>query len=237
MRLQLYDYEIIHQKGKDNVVADMLSRSVPVVDSLGKREEGRAGSTDKWLDGMVDRVPEFPGKYPEWRLEEGKLFKFLPPRFPKLEEETACWREITAKSPRATIVQEFHDPPTIDHLGISNTIDRVQRRFYWPKMKGDIVSFVRCCKTCLGTKMEQNSPKELMGKHPAARCPWHIISTDLFGTLPRSSKGFTFILVVTDYFSKFNLFFPLRQATATAIAEIIEKCFSFVRSTTDRVVR
>lgn len=34
IRLQQYDFEILHRKGKDNVVPDALSRSVPIVDAV-----------------------------------------------------------------------------------------------------------------------------------------------------------------------------------------------------------
>lgn len=42
------------------------------------------------------------------------------------------------------------------------------------------------------------------------------------GPFPRSSSGYTQILVVSDWFTKYTLIFPLRAATAKAICRIIE---------------
>lgn len=53
--------------------------------------------------------------------------------------------------------------------------------------------------------------------------PWEIISCDLMGSFPRSSKGHKFILVVTDNFSKYSLVFPLRSSTADMVCRKLEE--------------
>lgn len=157
-----------------------------------------------------------------WRLEGNRVFKYIPNRYKDLISDELCWKELPGKRKRENLIREYHNPPTMGHMGISKTLDRVQRRYYWPKMKADIARFVTRCKVCLGCKIEQKAPAGLLGKHPVAQRPWQIISSDLFSPLPRSSKGYTFILVITDYFSKFSLLFPLRLATAKAISEVTE---------------
>ncbi|KAH0822094.1 hypothetical protein GEV33_000697 [Tenebrio molitor] len=68
-----------------------------------------------------------------------------------------------------------------------------------------------------------------MGMRHDIQRPWQMISCDLFGPLPRSGNGNEYVLVITDYFSKFPFFTPLRQATARkVIAEIEEKVFLVV---------
>lgn len=62
-----------------------------------------------------------------------------------------------------------------------------------------------------------------MVTHTKPQRPWEVISTDLLGPLPRSKRGHTFLLVVTDYLSKFSLLCPLRKATSEAVANFIEK--------------
>lgn len=53
--------------------------------------------------------------------------------------------------------------------------------------------------------------------------PWQVISSDLVGPLPRTPRGQTQILVVTDSSSKYVLLFSLRTATAKAITERLEQ--------------
>lgn len=42
------------------------------------------------------------------------------------------------------------------------------------------------------------------------------------GSLPRTKRGYNYILIVADIFSKFVLAFPLRKATAKHIVELLE---------------
>lgn len=49
-----------------------------------------------------------------------------------------------------------------------------------------------------------------------------MISTDIIGPFPRSSKGSTCVLEVVDYFSKYTLLFPMRKATAETVSRLIE---------------
>ncbi|KAG5876899.1 hypothetical protein JTB14_001183 [Gonioctena quinquepunctata] len=60
-----------------------------------------------------------------------------------------------------------------------------------------------------------------MTAQPKVSRPWEMVSTDLMGPLPRSLKGNECILVVTDYFSKYYLVFPMRTSTAEMVTRRI----------------
>lgn len=62
-----------------------------------------------------------------------------------------------------------------------------------------------------------------MVSRPYVSRPWELISADLVGPLPKSSQGHRFILVVCDYFSKFPIFIPLRNSTASKVVKAIEE--------------
>ena len=47
----------------------------------------------------------------------------------------------------------------------------------------------------------------------------------MIGPLPRSSQGFQYLSVITDYFSKYVFCKPLREATAEAIKKHLEEVF------------
>lgn len=90
-------------------------------------------------------------------------------------------------------------------------------------MRSDIASYIKRCPTCLAQKPEQVQPPGLMGNRIRPSRPWQIIAADMCGPLPRSGRGHKFILVVTDFLSKFPLLFPIRIATANAVCKAIEK--------------
>lgn len=217
IKLQQYDYEIIHRKGKENVVPDALSRSVPVVDSLEVQSNGK----DKWYDKMFNGVKNNPGKYSSWQIIEQKLFKHVRPRCPALSQPSDYWREVVPKPERIRLISETHS--TLCHLGIYKTYNHLAKTYYWPKMRADVANFIRRCSVCRAIKPEQSSPKGLMLSPQASISrPFELLCADLVGPLPRSVSGYQYIFVVADCFSKFPLFFPLRQASASKVVTILE---------------
>lgn len=49
-----------------------------------------------------------------------------------------------------------------------------------------------------------------------------MLSFDLLGPLPRSSKDYEYILLICEYFSRFVLSIPSRNATVPKILEYLE---------------
>ena len=66
-------------------------------------------------------------------------------------------------------------------------------------------------------KPEQRAPAGKYGNRRVVDKPWKIVSLDIMGPLPFSTKQIRFLLVVTDAFSKFSLLFPMCTATAQNI--------------------
>src|ERR1700712_861548 len=74
---------------------------------------------------------------------------------------------------------------------------------------------------CKAQKPEQKLPHGIMGSRMGST-PFQIIAADLMGSFPLSKKRKSFLLVVTDTFSKYSLLFPLTKATAVAVKDHIE---------------
>lgn len=62
-----------------------------------------------------------------------------------------------------------------------------------------------------------------MRSRPEVTRPWQMVSMDIMGPLPRTHSGYSLILVITDYLSKFCLLFALRKATARSVARHVEE--------------
>lgn len=88
-------------------------------------------------------------------------------------------------------------------------------------MKSD--RYVRSCVSCQKTKPEHKLPVGHMGKLLIPNKPWQIISRDFIGPAPKSSHGHQYVFVVTDNFTKFSIFFPLRRALASDVVKILEE--------------
>lgn len=228
LRLQPYNFDLVHRKGTEHTVPDMLSRLPQLSDIepasiLQLTEEvGETEPVDAWYRKMLHHVKEYGDRYPSWRAEGKILWKLVPDNH-QLKTGTADWKKVVPKEQRAKVISEHHDAPTAGHLGVHKTLQRVQHTWYWPKMRQDISKYVARCKVCQQTKYSQDCPSGLLGSRRSVDQPWIMISADLIGPFPRSTRGYKYLLVVTDTFTKFTLLFPLRAATASSVAKHLEE--------------
>lgn len=229
LRLQPYDFHLVHRKGHENVVPDLLSRTTPPIETIPSSAniiscdllEMPATIKDRWYNAMLDKVMRDPQKYCQWRVQEGRLWKNVDMSGGLLEE--ASWRLVVPKDLRPQALVECHDNPLAGHQGVLKTYKRMQRTYYWPKMRKDVATYVAKCTICQQTKYDQQLPAGVMGRRRAVDSPWQMIAADLIGPLPRSLKGFKYLLVVTDTFTKYTILRPLRAATAKLVSQHLEE--------------
>jgi hypothetical protein len=88
-------------------------------------------------------------------------------------------------------------------------------------MQEDIYKYISSCTLCQQCKNPNTKPAGEM-KSVQTRGPWDMLAIDLMGPLPTTQKGNTQLLVVVDHFSKWVELFPLRKATAQAVAQKLE---------------
>lgn len=224
VKLQQYDFEIIHRKGKEHIVPDALSRGVPVIDSMdsgvGDPEVG-IDEGDKWFSKVWRLAQMKPKRFSAWQVRGSKLFKNVKPAYPELAEESDCWREVVPRHRRTTLIRDVH--LSLSHVGVYKTYHALAKKYYWPKMRCDVATYVRKCLNCQANKPEQKPPRGLMlSSQLSVSKPFELMCADLVGPLPRTRAGHQYILTVADCFSKFAFFFPLRTATAPAICRIME---------------
>lgn len=216
LRLQAFDFDIEHRKGKENLVPDFLSRSVP------KLEEISVERVDGWLTNLRARIEKSPQKFPAFRIDNGQIFKHVRSRYPVLTGEGSQWKLVVPKGQRNQRIQECHDEPTSGHLGVFKTVDRLAQSYYWPKMEADVARYISKCQVCLQHKPVQQAPiGPMVTRYDVVR-PWQVVAMDLMGPLPKSSGGWCYILVVVDTFSKYCVTFPLRTATAQGVVRLVE---------------
>lgn len=225
VKLQQFQFKILHRKGKDMVVPDALSRSVPVVDLLSVRDDTPVLSDkidDRWYKKMLEKVTNYPLRFSSWRINNGKLWKYVKSVCQELISPKETWKLVIPKDDRRKLITLAHEPPTSGHVGVYKTFSRLCERYYWPKMRSDVENFVKRCKVCTAHKPSQQQRSDKMVSHPKANTPWEMITTDLIGPLPKSKRGNAFILVVSDYLSKFTLLFPLRKSSTETIIRHLE---------------
>ncbi|KAJ0878102.1 putative nucleotidyltransferase, Ribonuclease H [Helianthus annuus] len=93
--------------------------------------------------------------------------------------------------------------------------------YWWPKLKGDIATYVEKCLTCGKIKAEYQKPSGLLQQPEIPVWKWEHISMDFITKLPRTSKGHDMIWVIIDRLTKSAHFLPIREKDSTEkLAEI-----------------
>ena len=93
--------------------------------------------------------------------------------------------------------------------------------FYWPTMMSDCFKYYKGCEECQRFGDSQLVPAALM--HPIIKqWPFRGWGLDFIGQInPLSSKGHRFVLVATDYFTKWTEAVPLNNRTHKEVIEFI----------------
>lgn len=223
LSLQQHSMTIKHVKGKSNVVADAISR-FPICQILEYVElfELACPSRDKWYDALYREVKMGDKRSERFRIQNGKLY-YDSCGVGRKRLSNFKYKLVVPYENRKKILEECHDDPKSGHMGVQKTLNRVFDRYYWNGMAKDVKTYVKNCIICRMSKPSNEGPAGLMGKFRSSDNPWQMISADIMGPLPRSRNGYTSILVVSDWFTKFPCILPLRQAKAKNVINAIER--------------
>ena len=122
------------------------------------------------------------------------------------------------------IIRLAHDIPFTGHLGQEKMARRILQRFYWPTLFQDVRRYCEMCKECQlhGGRGGRAPliPLPIIGE------PFKRIAMDIIGPLPRTRRGNRFILVLSDYATRYPEAIPLRNITANKVAEALIDIFA-----------
>lgn len=209
LKLQSYDFVIQYRKGKDNVLADCLSRieTVQIVDQ-------------DYVE-LRKNIQKDPDKFKSFRVSGERIYKYIeePGAF---RDKRFEWKYYPPMSERTEIIHKIHDSA---HLGYDKTLNKLRETYFWPNMPTETKKFCRECIPCKTAKGININPTPAMGSQKKfCDHPWQFITLDYVGPFPASGRNrSTCLLVLTDVFTKFVLVQPFRQATASSLVHFLEQ--------------
>ena len=121
---------------------------------------------------------------------------------------------------RRNVLQRCHDDKTSGHLGTRKTLEKIRLTFYWPGLQSDVRLYIRGCDFCSRKKRPIPTKRAPMGIVQSS-FPMERIATDILGELPETKNGNKYILVVSDYFSKWTESFPMPNMEAETVVKLI----------------
>lgn len=128
---------------------------------------------------------------------------------------------------RDVVLHLSHSIPWAGHLGKNKTTARIKKYFYWPGLKADVTQFCKSCPVCqkVSLKRPHRAPLQPL---PVIGTPFERLGMDVLGPVERSRSGNRFMLVITDYATRYPEVFPLRSVKAKPIAAALVQLFSRV---------
>ena len=209
-----FDFEIHHIPGKANSCADALSR----------RLDYNQGTHD--IENVVV-LPEhiFVHAVIISNEEEGQDKEAIKPWVNphKLKRVNGIWykegrRVVTGTlTSKQAIIQSRHNPPVYGHPGISKMTQLIERNYWWPQMKLEIMDYIKGCADCQRHKVNNQPTRAALNPiYPKPEAmPFETVAIDFITKLP-VSQGYNLILTVTDHnCTKAAIFIPCNKEINT----------------------
>ena len=240
LRLAHYDLNIEFLRGKENMIADALSRVCPLQSSNSKTKDSNidvipvhhitqtapvsktrlqelrlATQSDPTLSSLTRTIHE---SWPQSKKDcPEQLLDFWSFRQDISEENELLYKNqklIMPHSERLETLKVLH----LGHYAVNKMQLRALETVYWPGINKDILKQYQSCKTCIKySKSQRNEPLQ---SHPTPEVPWHTVATDLFKT--KNSK----YLLIVDYYSRFPVLCKLGSTTSRVLVQQMKAVFA-----------
>lgn len=236
IQLASTNYRIQYKPGRVHQNADCLSRiKVAVIQEKGKQKEICLKQAEdplcihirNYLDNG-ELTEEHQVNNPVW-VKEIEFYQVIDGVLYRKDFSTKTKKRNEVKFQvvlplflRPLVLKELHDEPLSGHLAYQRTYLKVKNNYYWPSMRADIKEYCRVCEACLANT--KSTLRAFLHPHELAKAPFDVVGMDFMGPFtPPSTNGNKYIMVITDYFSKWTEIAALPDQTAVTTADCFMK--------------
>eukprot|EP00731_Ephydatia_muelleri_P018416 Em0011g456a len=132
---------------------------------------------------------------------------------------------VVPKAARCQILKQLHEGAFGGHLGEAKTLNRLRERFYWPGYSEDAVEWCKTCPTCAARKNPSRKSRAPL-QSVTAGYPLQLVAVDIVGPLTPSKTENTYILVASDYFTRWVEAYAIPNQEAVTVAnKLVDEFF------------
>jgi len=128
-------------------------------------------------------------------------------------------RVICPTAIRRELVWDAHKQA---HAGIQRVLTKLRLRWYWPNMERDVRLRIKQCEICQASK-HGRLPAEAGWQRLYAGRPWQVVAVDLVGPMPMTPRENSWILVLTDHFTRWADALAIPDASAPTVAGVLDQ--------------
>jgi hypothetical protein len=155
--------------------------------------------TNKGIFHIKEKMKSEPSKY--FRIDEQGVFWFDDRLIVPKDREL-----------RNKLMDKAHLSKLSIHPGSSKMYQELRSRYWWMKMKKEIVAYVARCDTCCRVKALHMKHAGLLRPLSVPDWKWDEICMDFIIGLPTSQKGNNSIWVIVDRLTKSAHFIPVQTS-------------------------
>eukprot|EP00253_Pinus_taeda_P007180 PITA_07180 len=181
-----FDFEIKHLKGKENRVADALSRKLQCLYEIS------CSKGKNTFEGMIKKATEKDITYHQIKQQvQHSTSKENQQGYAVDVVGILYYKKrlyVPNQNIKNLILDEFHKSHYAGHPGYQKMITALQKEYYWLGMKKDVVNYLARCLECQQIKVEHQHPVGLLQPLPIPEWKWETISMDFITDLLRQGK-------------------------------------------------
>lgn len=246
LTLQQYDYTIVYKPGRLNYMADYLSRALYPVDknSNHNRISQEVNNVNAQFDlqdfsiipinELIDHQKKdpfcikiksklesnfiFSKNSPKYFFENGLL---LCKNFNLSGRNKLSTKLVVPQSLVNKVLELSHDSEAVAHPGLSRTLKRVQKNYFWKGQFRQVKNYIASCHKCIRRRGYAKHIEAPIQRVPTADYPFQKCSFDAVGPLVTSTHGNKWIIVITDYFTRYAEAYPVQNIQSHTVANVL----------------
>lgn len=208
--ISLFTTDIRHIKGKNNVIADYLSRIEELhrntidYDILSNEQE-----TDEEIKAIIEGTSKLSISLTKMSIPNSEKTLFCQVQNNKM-------RPFVSKSYRKQVFTVMHN---LSHPGIRATNRLISDKFIWPNMNKDISIWTKQCIPCQKSKIHRHN-KAPLSHYELTESRFEHINVDIVGPVP-PSNDYRYLVTMIDRYTRWPEAIPTRDITADTVSSVI----------------